>query len=391
MCYLSCIFAQLPVGYFSHMRKAIGVGALLMPYFLWAQAQSTPSGQIRAITTAVPFLLICPDARSGGMAETGVALQPSMYSMHWNVGALALMPERMGIAFSYTPWLRALGIGDINHLYVPYAWNISEKAGAIGASLTFFSLGKIEFTDNAGIKTGEFDANEFSFSGGYSHIITNNLSAGVALKYIQSNLTGATTVGGISTQPGRSVAGDLGFFYQKDFTLKVKPQPLPLTLRWGVHMSNIGAKMAYTSSGQKDFLPGNLRVGYSLSLKLDDFNSLTLANDYNKLLVPSAGGAAQVALLEGMFKSFGDAPGGWREELSEVYWSLAAEYDYNRIFRVRGGFFYEDPMKGNRRFITLGAGLSFRQVGLDVAYLTSLVQNHPLQNTLRFSLYYLWR
>lgn len=118
-----------------------------------------------------------------------------MYSMHWNVGALGLAQERAGVAFSYTPWLRALGIGDINLLYVPGYWNISEKAGAIGASLTFFSLGKIEFTDNAGIKTGEYDANEFSFSAGYSHIITSNLSAGVALKYIQSNLTGATTVG----------------------------------------------------------------------------------------------------------------------------------------------------------------------------------------------------
>ncbi len=359
--------------------------------FLWAQAQSNPAGQIRAITTAVPFLLICPDARSGGLAEAGVALPPNMYSMHWNVGALGLAQERAGVAFSYTPWLRALGIGDINLLYVPGFWNISEKAGAIGASLTFFSLGKIEFTDNAGIKTGEYDANEFSFSAGYSHIITSNLSAGVALKYIQSNLTGATTVGGLTTQPGRSVAGDMGLYYQKDFTLKVQPQPIPLTVRWGLAMSNIGAKMAYTASGQKDFLPGNLRLGYSLTAKLNDFNSLTFTNDYNKLLVPSAGGAAQVALLEGMFKSFSDAPGGFKEEVSEIYWSMGLEYDYNRIFQVRGGFFYEDPMKGNRRFITLGAGLQFRQIRLDFAYLTSLVQNHPLQNTLRFTLAYLWR
>lgn len=374
------------------MRATIAVVLIGgVPFFLQAQAQSTPAGQIRAITTAVPFLLICPDARSGGLAETGVALTPSPYSMHWNVGGLAFMPERGGIAVSYTPWLRALGIGDINHFYVPMAWNISEKVGAIGASFTFFSLGRIEFTDNAGIKTGEYDANEFCITTGYSHVITGNLSAGVSLKYIQSNLTGATTVGGLTTQPGRSVAGDMGIYYQKDVTLKVKPQPLPLTIRWGVNLSNIGAKMAYTSSGQRDFIPGNLRAGYALTLKLDDFNSFTLANDYNKLLVPSAGGATQVALLEGMFKSFGDAPGGWREELSEVYWSIGAEYDYNRIFRARAGFFYEDPMKGNRRFITLGAGISFRQITLDVAYLTSLVQNHPLQNTLRFSLAYLWK
>ncbi|MCS7189247.1 MAG: PorV/PorQ family protein, partial [Bacteroidia bacterium] len=200
-----------------------------------------------------------------------------------------------------------------------------------------------------------------------------------------------TTVGGLTTQPGRSIAGDMGIYYQKDFTLKVKPQPLPLTFRWGINLSNIGAKMAYTLSGQRDFLPGNLRIGYSFTLKVDEFNSFTLTNDYNKLLVPSAGGAAQVPLLEGMFKSFADAPGGWREELSEIYWSIGAEYDYNRTFRVRGGFFYEDPMKGNRRFITIGGGFSFRQFGIDVAYLTSLVQNHPLQNTFRFSLYYLWK
>ncbi|MCS6789888.1 MAG: type IX secretion system outer membrane channel protein PorV [Bacteroidia bacterium] len=358
---------------------------------LWAQAVSTPSGQIRAITTAVPFLLICPDARSGGLAEAGVALPPAPYSLHWNVGALAFMQERGGVSLSYTPWLRALGIADINHFYLPFAWNISEKAGAVAASMTFFSLGRIEFTDNAGIKTGEYDANEFAISTGYSHVISRSLSAGVALKYVQSNLTGATTIGGLTTRPGRTVAGDMGLYYQRDLTLKVKPQPIPVTLRWGVHLSNIGAKMTYTTSGLRDFLPGNLRVGYALSFKMDDFNTITFTNDYNKLLVPSAGGASQVALLEGMFKSFADARGGWKEELSEIYWSIGAEYDYNRLFKVRGGFFYEDPMKGNRRFITLGAGVNFRQVGLDVAYLTSLVQNHPLQNTLRFSLYYLWR
>lgn len=368
-----------------------GIVLLLLVAQAFAQAQSTPSGQIRAITTAVPFMLICPDARSGAMAETGVALPPNMYSMHWNVGALALAENRGGVAFSYTPWLRALGIGDINHFYLPGYAHLGERAGTIGASFTFFSLGKIEFTDNAGIKTGEYDANEFSFSVGYSRQLATNLSAGVALKYIQSNLTGATTVGGLTTQPGRSVAGDMGIYYQKDFTLKMRPRELPMTFRWGAHLSNIGAKMAYTASGQRDFIPTNLRLGYSFTFKMDDFNSFTFANDFNKLLVPSAGGAAQVPLLEGMFKSFSDAPGGWREELSEVYWSIGAEYDYNRIFKVRGGFFYEDPMKGNRRFITLGAGFQFRRLGIDVAYLTSLVQNHPLQNTLRFTLFVLWQ
>ncbi|MCS6895385.1 MAG: type IX secretion system outer membrane channel protein PorV [Bacteroidia bacterium] len=371
------------------MRRGIILAGLLAQAF--AQAQSTPSGQIRAITTAVPFLLICPDARSGGMAETGVAIVPGPYSIHWNVGALAMAPDRAGIAASYTPWLRALGIGDINHFFLPFYAHIGERAGTVAASMTFFSLGRIEFTDNAGLKTGEYDANEFAFTGAYSRQLSGNLSAGVALKYIQSNLTGATTVGGLTTQPGRSVAGDMGLYYQKDFTIKVRPQALPATFRWGLNISNIGAKMAYTASGQRDFIPTNLRLGYSLTFKLDDFNSFTFANDFNKLLVPSAGGAAQVPLLEGIFKSFGDAQGGWREELSEVYWSLAAEYDYNRLFKVRGGFFYEDPMKGNRRFITLGAGLHFRRMGIDVAYLTSLVQNHPLQNTLRFSLFFTWK
>ncbi|MCS7189795.1 MAG: PorV/PorQ family protein, partial [Bacteroidia bacterium] len=163
--------------------RSLVVLPFLLTTAIWAQAQSTPAGQIRAITTAVPFLLICPDARSGGLAEAGVALPPSMYSMHWNVGAPALMQERLGSSISYTPWLRSLGISDINHLYFPIVFNVNEKVGAIGASLTFFSLGKIEFTDNAGIKTGEYEANEFSISTGYSHLITGNLSAGVALKY----------------------------------------------------------------------------------------------------------------------------------------------------------------------------------------------------------------
>lgn len=356
--------------------------------YLFAQAPSNSAGQIRAITTAVPFLLICPDARSGGLAETGVALTPSAYTPFWNAGASALASQAGEIGFSYTPWLRALGIGDINHLFLSGYYNMSDKAGAINGSFTYFSLGRIEFTDNAGVKTGEFDANEFSFSLGYSHIITEELSAGVNLKYIHSNLTGATTLGGFPTQPGRSVAGDLGIFYSKSFQIKTAKQPLPITARWGISLANVGAKMAYTRSGQKDFIPTLLKIGYSLTWQIDEFNVLTFANDYNKLLVPSEGGASPKPVLEGMFSSFGDAPGGWKEELAEVYWSLGAEYDYNRIFQVRGGFFYEDPTKGNRKFITLGAGLQFRRVRLDFAYLNSLVQNHPLQNTLRFSLAY---
>jgi len=380
------------------MKKRVFDRALLILFYglltnmfttsgtLWAQTTTT-GARTNAITTAVPFLLICSDSKSGGLGEAGVALAHNngANAMYWNPSAMAFLPKRFGFGVNYTPWLRALGIPDINHGYLPVYYNMGEKGGVVGASLTYFSLGDIQFTNDGGIETGRFSANEFAFSVSYAHLITENLSAGASLRYIRSNLAGATQFGGITTEPGQSVAGDISIFYKKQF----KTKSLPITLTAGANISNIGSKMRYTQSTTTDFIPTNLKIGYALKFEIDEYNAITFTNDFNKLLVPSPmpdGSHRSKALLEGMFGSFGDAPGGFKEEMQEFNISVGTEYSFNDRFMVRAGLFYEAPNKGNRKFITLGAGFRFSVVELNFAYLASLEQNHPLQNTLRFSL-----
>lgn len=350
---------------------------------LYSQATSTSTGQVRAITTAVPFLLICPDSRSGALGEAGVAIADNANAIYWNPSALAFTTKKYGFATNYTPWLKNI-VPDINHAYVPGYINFGDKGGVLGAALTFFSLGNIEFTDNAGIKTGDYNPSEFALSVAYAHKVTDNLSAGVSLRYINSSLVTATSVGGFPTKPARSVAGDANLFYTKDFSLKGGQGDIPMNFRFGINLSNMGAKVNYTNSSRKDFLPANMRIGYALKANLDSYNSVTLVNDFNKLMVPSDGGQAQVPLMSGMIQSFGDRK--MNEEITEVNTSIGLEYWYNDLFAIRGGYFYEDPMKGNRKFITLGGGIRFKTFGLDFAYLVPFQQNHPLQNTIRFSL-----
>ncbi|MBX3101314.1 MAG: type IX secretion system outer membrane channel protein PorV [Bacteroidetes bacterium] len=356
-------------------------------------AQSGVSGQEsqRAITTAVPFLLICPDSRSGGMAEAGVAVAEGANALYWNPSRLTFSEKRYGAAINYTPWLKYI-IPDINHAYLPAYYNFGEKGGVVGGSLTFFSLGNIQFTDENGIETGNYNASEMALSGSYSIRITETFSTGISLRYINSNLAGNTNLGGgISTQPANSFAGDIHGAWQKDFDFQAnKSAPeIPMRFAWGFNVSNIGAKMRYTDVGRRDFLPMNLKLGYALTAELDSYNKLTFTNDFNKLLVPSyipGPTDPEKNIISGAVSSFGDARGGFGEELSEINVSLALEYVYNDLLAVRGGYFYEDPGKGNRKFITLGAGLKFKVATLDFAYLAPLQQNHPLQNTLRFSL-----
>lgn len=352
---------------------------------VYSQATSTSTGQVRAITTAVPFLLICPDSRSGALGEAGVAIADNANALYWNPSALAFSTKQYGFATNYTPWLKNI-VPDINHAYVPAYINFGDKGGVLGAALTFFSLGNIEFTDNAGIKTGEYNPSEFAFATSYAHKVTDNLSAGISLRYINSSLVTATSAGGFPTKPARSVAGDANLFYTKDFSLKGGQGDIPMNFRFGINISNMGAKVNYTNSSRKDFLPANLKIGYALKANLDSYNSVTFVNDFNKLMVPSEGGQSTKPLMSGMFSSFNDAPGGMKEEISEINTSLGLEYWYNDLFAIRGGYFYEDPMKGNRKFITLGGGIRFKTFGLDFAYLVPFQQNHPLQNTIRFSL-----
>ena len=366
------------------IKQILASAALLLApgaVALHAQGTTTSGSDIQAITTAVPFLMITPDSRAGGMGDAGVAVTDDANATHWNLSALAFTEKKFGVGLSYTPWLRQL-VPDINLSYLSGHVNLGERAGVIASSIRYFSLGKIEFTDDNAIKYGEFNANEFAFDAGYARKVTDNFSAGVALRFIYSNLAANAQVGSFDTKPGTSVAGDINVLYTKDFT----SGNLPMNIRWGANVSNIGAKISYTNSNNRDFIPTNMRLGAALKTSLDDYNSLTVTADVNKLMVPSEGGQSDKTLLDGMFSSFGDAPGGFGEEIREFNLSTGLEYWYNDLFAARAGLFLEDATKGNRKFVTLGAGLKYNVFALDFAYLASLQQAHPLQNTLRFSL-----
>ena len=359
------------------------------------------TGQINTITTAVPFLLISPDARAGAMGDAGVASSPDYSSMHWNPAKIVFADKDLGIGVSYSPWLRAL-VPDINLSYLSGYKKLDNKQ-AIGISLLYFSLGDITFTDVLGNATGQYRPNEFAIDGAYSRKLSDNLSSGISLRYIYSNLTGGQYVSGSqSTHAGVAVAGDVSFYYKKEIG---KRKDL---LAIGLNISNIGTKISYTESTVKDFIPINLRIGPCYTYNIDQFNKVSFMFDINKLLVPTppiyysdsvdvsgfpvikSGKKTDVAVISGMLQSFSDAPGGFSEQMREFNIALGGEYWYDNQFALRAGYFYEDPTKGNRKYITFGAGLKYNVFGLDFAYLVPAASNvkSPLQNTLRFSLYF---
>ncbi len=364
--------------------------------------------ELNTITTAVPFLQIGPDARSGGMGEAGVSSAPDANSMHWNPAKYSYMESDMGFSLSYSPWLRAL-VKDINLAYLTGFKKIG-KDQAIAASLVYFSLGDITFTTITGDVIGNYRPSEFAFSGAYSRMLTNRLSGAVVARYIHSNLTQGQEVAGASTKPGNSVAADIAIYSEK---------PLEFTnmaggkFAWGINISNIGAKISYSDDNtQRDFLPTNLRIGPSLTLDIDEFNRLSFMVDFNKLLVPTPpfyerdtisgevitddngdpiilkGKDPNVSVPVGMFQSFFDAPGGFNEELREIAIAGGVEYWYDGQFALRAGYFHEHATKGNRKFFTLGAGLRYNVFGLDFSYLIPTEQLNPLGNTLRFTLHF---
>jgi hypothetical protein len=371
------------------MRKLIlktCVLSLLVVSSFLSYAQ-TGRGGTKVITTATPFLSVSPDSRAGGMGETGVAVTDDANAMHWNPAALAFIDRRMGFSMSYSPWLRSLGIPDINLAYLSGYYRVNDN-GVIGASLRYFSLGTIEYTDLNANPIGEDRPNEFALDAGYSLKVTEDLSAAISLRFFHSRLVSTGNVDP-NIKPVNSVAGDLAFLYKKDFSISSSGQDVPVNFSAGLNISNIGPKVSYTSTtSASDFIPVNLRLGYAFKFQVDEYNSITFANDFNKLLVPSEGGRSDQALLSGMFGSFADAPGGLGEEISEVTTSIGFEYWYRDLFSARIGYFYEDPAKGNRKFITLGAGIRYNVFGVHFSYLAPLEQNHPLQNTLRFTLTY---
>ncbi|MFH1120005.1 MAG: type IX secretion system outer membrane channel protein PorV [Bacteroidota bacterium] len=362
---------------------------------------------INTITTSVPFLLIAPDARAGGMGEAGVSSAPDANSLHWNPAKYPYIEGEMGFSLSYSPWLRAL-VSDINLAYLTGYKRLANDQ-VISGSLLYFSLGDITFTDVNAVVIGNYRPNEFAISGSYSRKLTKNISGAVSARFIHSNLTQGIESGGESTKPGISYAADVAIYSQRELELK----NMEGYFAWGLNISNIGAKISYTGGTERDFIPTNLRIGPSLTLDVDDYNRLTFMVDFNKLLIPtppqylydSAGQPVykpngdqeiykgldpDVSVPAGMLQSFYDAPGGFKEEMREFAIAAGVEYWYDKQFAIRGGYFHEHATKGNRKFFTLGAGLRYNVFGLDFAYLipTGGQANNPLENTLRFTLHF---
>ncbi|OYT17936.1 MAG: hypothetical protein B7C24_00225 [Bacteroidetes bacterium 4572_77] len=345
------------------------------------------------ITTATPFLMIGPDARSGGMGDVGGATSPDGNSIYWNASKLAFVEESVGFNVSYVPWLKGL-VDDIGLGYVSGYGKIGDKQ-TVAASLRYFSLGNIQFTDIAGLPAGNYKPNEFAIDLAYSRKLSEHFSAAVVGKFIYSNLTMGQSVQGVDTKPGTSIAADISMYYKKPLRFSHGRRGM---YAFGLSINNIGSKISYTASTEKDFIPTNLRIGNTFSMDIDDYSFISFSFDINKLLVPtppeldSLGQPIppykdnNVSVVQGMVQSFYDAP--FKEELQEINYSVGVEYWYDKQFALRGGYFYEHPNKGNRQYFTLGAGLRYNVFGLDFSYLIATNPNNPLKNTLRFTLSY---
>ena len=368
------------------------------------------AGQEKAnpITTAVPFLLIAPDARGGAMGDLGAATTPDVYSLYWNPAKYAFIEKDFGFGVSYVPWLRNV-VNDIGLSSVAGFMKFGDKQ-AIAVSLRFFSLGDITYTDNIGTEIGHYKPNEFTIDATYSRKFSRVISGAVAGRFIRSNLI-ANSPSTPDAKPGMSGAADIALFGHKEFEISGLTGSF---LDFGLNISNIGSKISYGSSSTlSSFIPTNLRIGLSYSMDIDDFNRFSCALDLNKLLVPTPptykfqtdslgnttpvldqngnkviakGKNPDVSPITGMIQSFYDAPGGFSEEIQEINVCVAFEYWYNKLFSIRAGYFYESKYKGNRQFATLGAGLRYNVFGLDFSYLIPVSANNPLQNTMQFTL-----
>lgn len=371
-------------------------GLLILGSSAGAVAQNA-FGDPNVVSTAVPIVAIGPDARHGGMANVGAASSADANSIFWNVSQLAFLGDGVtDLSLNYTPWLNRL-VPDIDLSYVSFAHGLNDN-NAIGASIRYFSLGDIQFRNENGDDQGIFQPYEMTVDVGYALKLSEEWSAGIALRYIFSDLTQGQAVPGLQTQPGQSVATDIGVSYRGRLNNMSGGQKGRLMA--GLSLSNIGAKIAYSESGDDDFLPSNMRLGFGYEWHLDDYNKLILLGDVNRLIVPTPpvrengqvveGEDDDVGIITGIIQSFNPSakPDGWDEFWEENMYNIGAEYWYDDIFAVRGGYQHEHVDKGNRKFFTLGVGIKYTWIGFDFSYLipaNSSVRS-PLENTLRFSL-----
>ncbi|WP_276091169.1 type IX secretion system outer membrane channel protein PorV [Pedobacter sp. JY14-1] len=344
------------------------------------------------IVTAVPFLLITPDARTAGMGDAGVATQPDANSASNNPAKLAFLGQSYGFSASYSPWLKNL-VPDISLTYLSGFFKTSENS-TLASSLRFFSLGEIQYVDINQQDLGIYSPNELALDITYAKRFGDSFSLGTALRYIYSNLFSGQFAAAQETHAASAVAADISAYYKKPAVIF----GTDAVVSAGINLSNIGTKVNYVSSGgSSNFLPGNLRLGGATTFLVDDFSQFTFALDLSKLLVPTqplydsqgriiAGKDPNRSVPAGILGSFSDAPGGFGEELREINISTGIEYWYNQQFAFRAGYFYETPSKGNRRYFTAGAGLKYNIFNIDFSYLMANAQKSALANTLRFTL-----
>ncbi len=402
------------------MKKAFLPLLLMSLVFITNVQGQTIIGQdkyLNTITTAVPFLQIAPDSRAGALADMGAATSVDVNSQAYNPAKYVFSPNIFGISVSYSPWLHNLHLDDgINLAYLSGYYRPTEM-DAIGFSLRYFNLGSILFTED-GIVGVDYNPNEFAIDFTYNRKLIDELSIAMTPRFVYSNLTLGQFVDGQETKPGLAGAADISLFYQQDFKARGMENS---TLRAGLNIQNLGSKMRYSSgTNRREFLPANLKLGVGYEMDFDGFNKLAITGEMNKLLVPSnplyaedsmgrpvydeygnrviaAGRNPDVSVPQGLIQSFYDAPGigygrngnpsVFGEELAEIIWSIGAEYSYRDLFFFRVGYFHENKNKGNRQFLSLGAGIKYNIFNIDVSYLVSTNgMTSPLANTLRFTL-----
>ncbi len=358
------------------------------------QAQDVKN-QFNPVNTGVTSLSIAPDSRGGAMGDVGAATDPDVNSQFWNPAKYPFTVSRAGVSLSYTPWLRQL-VNDIDLAYVAGYYRIGDYQ-ALSASLRYFSLGEVTVGQSSAQDIGyTINPYEMSFDVGYSRMLSENFSAAVALRFIYSDLAYRQDE---DVNPGSAFAADVAMYYNRYVMMGQRE----CNLAFGMNISNIGSKISYDSGNTSEFIPTNLRLGGSLLMPIDEYNTFAISADANKLLVPTRplqkDGESDtdyqdrlqrdyrdMSPISGIFKSFSDAPGGFKEEMQEVQWSVGAEYTYHQQFSVRGGYHYENQNKGNRKYFSVGAGFKMNVFSLDAAYLISTAQSNPLDQTLRFSL-----
>lgn len=378
------------------MNAKIRILAVCLSFgIVLAASAQDKKNMFNPVNTSVTSQTIAPDARSAGMGDAGVATDPDVVSQYWNPAKYPFTISRAGVALNYTPWLRQL-VSDMDLAYLAGYYRIGDYS-AVSASLRYFSLGEVytggSMSEDAGMTINPY---EMSLDVAYSIMLSEKFSIAAAVRWIYSDLTYDYTE---DTSPGSAFAADIAAYYQDYFTIGSRECQIGL----GLNISNIGSKITFGGDDNSEFIPTNMRLGAALMVPVDEYNRFTITADANKLLVPTYpkqndGESTEdyqervqrdyydVSSIGGIFKSFGDAPGGFKEELQEIYWSVGGEYVYHDQFSLRAGYHHEAENKGNRKYFTVGAGFKMSVFSLDAAYLIATAKSNPLDQTLRFTL-----